>query len=68
MMYNLVTSSSSWLPPSASNPTETPEEVKRCLEELKGLELNTTQKQSINCMLDPACRPVSYIVVQSEAS
>ena len=38
-----------------------PSALKRCLDELKGSELNKTQQDAITSMLDPACRQVTYM-------
>lgn len=35
-----------------------PSALKKCLDELKGSELNKTQQDAITSMLDPACRQV----------
>ena len=37
---------------------DNPSALKKCLDELKGSELNKTQQDAITSMLDPACRQV----------
>ena len=40
--------------------TDNPSALKKCLDELKGSELNKAQQDAITSMLDPACRQVIY--------
>ena len=41
--------------------TDNPSALKKCLDELKGSELNKAQQDAITSMLDPACRQVIKI-------
>ena len=42
--------------------TDNPSALKKCLDELKGSELNKAQQDAITSMLDPACRQVHVCV------
>ena len=44
--------------PTMNNPSA----LKKCLDELKGSELNKTQQDAITSMLDPACKQVCVYV------